>query len=177
MVSFNINTLLHVTILSSYFTTWNIKFDFLILSQNNIEITPLEDTMLISYTLDAETNRHNLDTLSEIHLNHKTIAFKDLVGSGKKEINFREVDIEKAKDYAAEDADITFRLYKIFSKNLKLEKLLSIYEIFEKPLIKILALMEIYGVKVDKRFLQILSTKFEKKINNLEILFCCHEYL
>jgi len=106
--------------------------------------------------------------LSEIHLNHKTIAFKDLVGSGKKQINFSEVEIEKAMEYAAEDADITFRLYKIFIENLKNEKLTNIYEIFEKPLIKILAFMEIYGVKVDNNFLKNLSEKFEKKIIELE---------
>ena len=128
----------------------------------------IEDTMLMSYVLDAGKNRHNMDLLSEIHLDHKTIAFKDLVGTGKKQINFSEVKIDKAKDYAAEDADITFRLYKIFSKNIKLEKLLNIYEVFEKPLIKILALMEICGVKVDQKFLQLLSNKFEKKISNLE---------
>ena len=76
----------------------------------------MEDTMLMSYVLDAGKNRHNMDLLSEIHLNHKTISFKDLVGSGKKQINFGEVEIEKAMQYAAEDADITFRLYKIFKE-------------------------------------------------------------
>jgi DNA polymerase-1 len=146
----------------------NIKFDYIIFYHKGINMNAMEDTMLMSYVLDAGKNRHNMDVLSEIHLDHKTIAFKDLVGTGKKQINFSEVKIDIAKDYAAEDADITFRLYKIFSKNLKLEKLLNIYEIFEKPLIKILALMEIYGIKVDQKFLQLLSSKFEKKINNLE---------
>ena len=92
----------------------NIKFDFLILSQNNIEMTSIEDTMLISYTLDAGTNRHNLDTLSEIHLNHKTITYKELVGTGKNKLNFSDIELSKATEYAAEDADVTFRLYKIF---------------------------------------------------------------
>ena len=110
--------------------------------------------MLMSYVLDSGRNRHNMDTLSEIHLGHKPIAFKDLVGSGKKEINFKEVDIEKAKDYAAEDADITYRLYQKFTKNLKIEKMNNIYEIFEKPMIKILALMEIEGIKIDYKFLK-----------------------
>ena len=146
----------------------NIKFDYIILYHRGIKMNAIEDTMLMSYVLDAGKNRHNMDTLSEIHLDHKTIAFKDLVGTGKKQINFSEVKIDIAKDYAAEDADITFRLYKIFNKNLKIEKLLNIYEIFEKPLIKILALMEICGVKVNKNFLQLLSNKFEKKINYLE---------
>jgi len=122
----------------------------------------------MSYVLDAGKNRHNMDTLSKIHLDHKTIAFKDLVGSGKKEINFSEVDIEKAKDYAAEDADITFRLYKKFYKNLKEEKLINIYEVFEKPMIQILAFMEIEGIKIDNEFLKILSSKFEKKIGKIQ---------
>ncbi len=146
----------------------NIKFDYIIFHHRGINMNAIEDTMLMSYVLDAGKNRHNMDILSEIHLDHKTIAFKDLVGTGKKQIDFSEVKIDKAKDYAAEDADITYRLYKIFSKNIKLEKLLNIYEVFEKPLIKILALMEINGVKVDQKFLQVLSNKFEKKISSLE---------
>ena len=128
----------------------------------------MEDTMLMSYVLDAGKNRHNMDTLSVLHLSHKPIAFKELVGTGKKEINFSEVNIIEAKDYAAEDADITFRLYKIFLKNLKNEKLINIYEIFEKPLIKILAMMEINGIKLDTSSLKKLSIKFDKKIQSLE---------
>ena len=146
----------------------NIKFDFIILYKNGIVLNSLEDTMLMSYVLDAGKNRHNMDTLSEIHLNHKTVSFKDLVGTGKNQINFSEVDIEKAKDYAAEDADITFRLYKKFSKSLKSEKLTNIYEIFEKPLIRILAFMEIEGIKIDSHFLKRLSIKFEKKIQQIQ---------
>ena len=146
----------------------NIKFDFIVFFKHGINMTSMEDTMLMSYVLDAGKNRHNMDTLSEIHLNHKTISFKDLVGTGKKEINFSEVDVEKAKDYAAEDADITFRLYKKFQKSLKDEKMINIYEIFEKPLLKILAFMEIEGVKIDNKFLKSLSTKFEKKIIKIQ---------
>ena len=146
----------------------NIKFDFIIFFKQGIELTAMEDTMLMSYVLDAGKNRHNMDTLSEIHLDHKTIAFKDLVGTGKKEINFSEVDIEKAKDYAAEDADITLRLYQKFKKSLKLEKMHNIYEVFEKPMIKILAFMEIEGVKIDNKFLKLLSSKFEKKIEKIQ---------
>ena len=146
----------------------NIKFDFIILRYQGIEMNSMEDTMLMSYVLDAGKNRHNMDTLSEIHLNHKPIAFKDIVGSGKKEINFSEVEVNKAMNYAAEDADITYRLFKIFQKNLKLEKLINIYELFEKPLIKILAEMEINGIKVDSLFLESLSKKFDKKIRKLE---------
>ena len=146
----------------------NIKFDYIILFHRGIDMTSMEDTMLMSYVLDAGKNRHNMDTLSQIHLDHKTISYKDLVGSGKKQINFSEVDLDLAKNYASEDADITFRLYQIFIKNLKSEKLLNIYEIFEKPLIKILAHMEICGIKVDNNFLKILSKKFEGKIQKLE---------
>ena len=146
----------------------NIKFDFIVLFKNGINISSMEDTMLMSYVLDSGKNRHNMDTLSEIHLNHKTISFKDLVGTGKKEINFSEVDLEKAKDYAAEDADITYRLYKKFYKSLKNEKMIKIYENFEKPMIKILAFMEIEGITIDKNFLKILSLKFDKKIQLIQ---------
>ncbi len=146
----------------------NIKFDFIVFYKCGITLSSMEDTMLMSYVLDAGKNRHNMDTLSEIHLGHKTISFKEMVGTGKKEINFSEVELNKAKDYAAEDADITFRLYKKFIKNLKSEKMINIYEIFEKPLIKILAFMEIEGVEIDSKFLKSLSSKFEKKIQKLE---------
>jgi DNA polymerase-1 len=146
----------------------NIKFDFIVFYKCGITLSSMEDTMLMSYVLDAGKNRHNMDTLSEIHLGHKTISFKEVVGTGKKEINFGQVELDKAKDYAAEDADVTFRLYKKFIKNLKSEKMINIYEIFEKPLIKILAFMEIEGVEIDSKFLKSLSSKFEKKIQKLE---------
>ena len=146
----------------------NIKFDFIVLYKRGIEMNSLEDTMLMSYVLDAGKNRHNMDTLAKIHLDYSPISYKELVGTGKKQINFSEVEIKLAKNYAAEDADITYRLYKILSKNLKSEKLTDIYEMFEKPLIKILAFMEIAGVKIDENFLKKLSIKFDKKINILE---------
>ena len=146
----------------------NIKFDYIVFFKRGINITPVEDTMLMSYVLDAGKNRHNLDTLAEIHLQHKNISFKDLVGTGKKQLNFSEVDIASAKDYAAEDADVTLRLYKVFLQNLKSEKLIQIYENFEKPMVEILARMEICGVKIDNNFLAKLSTKFGKKIDYLE---------
>ncbi len=146
----------------------NIKFDFIVLYKHGVQMNSMEDTMLMSYVLDAGKNRHNMDILSEIHLGHKPITFKEMVGTGKKEINFSEVQIQKAMEYSAEDADITFRLYKIFNKSLKTEKLTNIYEIFEKPLIKILAFMEIEGIKIDSQFLKDLSKKFSKKIFTLE---------
>ena len=146
----------------------NIKFDYIVFYHRGIKMNSMEDTMLMSYVLDAGKNRHNMDTLSELHLGHKTISYKDLVGSGKKQLTFDQVEINKATEYAAEDADVTFRLYKLFKKNLISEKLENIYELFEKPLIEILANMEIHGVKVDDKFLKILSKKFEKKISLIE---------
>ena len=146
----------------------NIKFDYTILFHRGIKMNSMEDTMLMSYVLDAGKNRHNMNTLSEIHLGHNPITFKDLVGTGKKQINFSQVEIEKAKNYSAEDADITLRLYKKFLKNLKSENLINIYEIFEKPLIQILAQMEINGIKINEKFLKKLSDKFQIKIDLLE---------
>jgi len=146
----------------------NIKFDFIVLKQNGIEVNPIEDTMLISYTLDAGNNRHNMDTLSEIHLDHKTITFKELVGTGKNKLNFADIDIEKATEYAAEDADITLRLYENLKERLDEEKLNKIYEYFEKPMIKLLAKLEFNGIKVDANHLKKLSAEFEKKLKKIE---------
>jgi len=146
----------------------NMKFDFIILNQNGVKINSIEDTMLISYTLDAGTNRHNLDTLSEIHLNHKTISYKDLVGSGKKKLNFSDIKIDQATEYAAEDADVTLRLYNYLKERLDKEKLNKIYETFEKPMIQILSKLEFNGIKVDDLYLKKLSKNFEEKLNKME---------
>ena len=94
----------------------NIKFDYIIFYHKGINMNAMEDTMLMSYVLDAGKNRHNMDTLSKIHLDHKTIAFKDIVGTGKKQINFSEVKINIAKDYAAEDADKLLDYIRFFLK-------------------------------------------------------------
>ena len=146
----------------------NIKFDFIVLKKHGVEINPVEDTMLISYTLDAGSNRHNMDTLSEIHLGHKTISFKDLVGSGKNKLNFTDIDLDKATEYAAEDADITYRLYQHLKERLDYEKLNKIYEYFEKPMIKILSKLEFNGIKVDENYLKKLSKQFENKLKKIE---------
>ncbi len=146
----------------------NMKYDYIIFKKNKIEVNPIEDTMLTSYTLDAGLNRHNLDTLAEIHLGHKTISFKDLVGSGKKQISFSDVNLNKATEYAGEDADVTFRLYQLLKKRLDQEKLTKIYEIFEKPMVELLANIEINGVKVDKEHLKKLSKNFTGKISKIE---------
>ena len=146
----------------------NIKFDLIVLKQNGIELSPIEDTMLISYTLDAGSNRHNMDTLSEIHLGHKTISFKELVGFGKNKLNFTDIDFDKATEYAAEDADITLRLYHYLKDRLDKEKLNKIYEYFEKPMIKILSKLEFNGIKVDVDYLKKLSKQFENKLKKIE---------
>ena len=146
----------------------NIKYDYIVLFHHGINLNPIDDTMLMSYSLDAGSHRHNMDSLSEIHLGHKTITYKDVAGSGKNQISFKQVPINKATEYSAEDADVTFRLYKIFAKRLKKEKLVNIYELFEKPLVTLLAKMEIEGIKIDSISLKKLSQKFEANIKDLE---------
>ncbi len=146
----------------------NIKFDILVFKANGIEVEPIEDTMLISYTLDAGVNRHNLDTLSEIHLNHKTISYKELVGSGKNKLNFSDISLDKATEYAAEDADVTLRLYNHLKVRLDEEKLNKIYEHFEKPMVKLLSKLEFNGIKVDNLYLKKLSKRFDDQLKKTE---------
>ncbi len=146
----------------------NIKYDYIIFKKYGVELVSIEDTMLLSYTLDAGNNRHNMDTLSELHLGHKTISYKDLVGTGKKQLKFSEVDLDKATEYAAEDADVTLRLYQILSERIEKEKLNKIYEIFEKPMIKILSKLETFGIKVDNNYLKELSKKFKTRLTKIE---------
>ena len=146
----------------------NIKYDFLILKNNGIEINSVEDTMLLSYTLDAGSNRHNMDTLSELHLGHKTISYKEVVGSGKKQLNFSDINLPEATQYAAEDADVTLRLYNLLLDRVNNEKLNKIYEIFEKPMIKLLSKLEANGIKVNEGYLKKLSKKFEDRIKKIE---------
>ena len=146
----------------------NIKYDFIVLKKYGITINPYEDTMLVSYTLDAGLNRHNLDSLSEIHLGHKTISYKDVTGTGKNKLNFADVNLKDATMYAAEDADVTLRLFNFLKNRLDQEKLNKIYEVFEKPMVKLLAEMETKGIKVNKNYLMDLSKKFQNRIENIE---------
>ncbi len=146
----------------------NIKYDLIIFKNNGIKLSPVEDTMLLSYTLDAGNNRHNMDTLAELHLGHKTIGYKDVVGTGKKQLNFSEVDLKLATEYAAEDADVTLRLYEILSERVAKEKLEKIYEVFEKPMISILSKIETNGIRVDDAYLKKLSKKFEDRLIKIE---------
>ena len=146
----------------------NIKYDMLILDKYDIQIANPHDTMLMSYTLDAGLNRHNMDTLAEIHLSHKCISYKEITGTGKSKINFDEVDLKTATNYAAEDAQVTLALYNYFLKRLEKEKIKEIYENFEKPMLQILCAMEKKGIKVDEQQLKKLSSLFQKRIENLQ---------
>jgi len=146
----------------------NVKYDLIILKKYGLEIKPIEDTMLISYALDAGNNRHNMDTLSDIHLGHKTISFKEVVGTGKKQLNFSDVDLKVATKYAGEDADITLRLYNLLNERLINEKLTNIYDNFEKPMVNILSQLETNGIKVDPQYLKKLSKKFEVRLKEKE---------
>ena len=146
----------------------NIKYDYRIFLQHGIQMNSIEDTMLMSYALDAGKNRHGMDLLSEIHLDHKPITFKDVAGTGKSQVTFDQVDIKQAKEYACEDADITLKLYEAFEKRLFSENVLTVYDQLEKPLVKILSTIENNGVKIDQKILHKLSEKFSIEISNLE---------
>jgi len=146
----------------------NIKYDYVILARRGICLTPLDDTMLLSYALDAGLHGHGMDALSEIHLGHKPIPFKEVTGTGKKKITFDRVPIDKATAYAAEDADITLRLHGVLKPRLVREGRVTEYETLERPLVPVLAEMEMAGVKVDRTALARLSQQFAKRMAELE---------
>ncbi len=146
----------------------NIKYDLQILKNNGFgKIFPVDDTMLMSYTLSAGLHNHNLDFLSEKYFNYKKVSYKEIVGTGKKEIDFSAVDIDKASFYACEDADITLKLWHTIRKLLIKERLISVYECIEKPLIGIIADMENNGIKIQKDNLVTLSKSFAKQLSEL----------
>ena len=146
----------------------NIKYDKNILLNIGINLYPIDDTMLLSYVLDTGKLKHNLDDLAKIYLDYETIKYKDVVGVGKKQKTFNQIKIEDAYIYAVEDADITFRLYKILKKRIISEKMLSVYEYIEKPLISVLSKIEKEGIKVDTKNLKNLSAVFLKKLLKIE---------
>jgi len=146
----------------------NIKYDISILKKYDLEVNSYEDTMLMSYSCDAGVNRHGMDELARIHLNRETIKFKDIVGSGKSQLTFDQVDLKRATEYAAEDAEITYKLYRFFKKRVQQEKNSFVYSTIEKPLVACLMRMEINGIKVDHNYLQKLSNDFSKRILGLE---------
>lgn len=146
----------------------NLKYDLSVLAQHGIEVTPIEDTMLLSFCLDAGKNGHGMDELSLHHLEHRAIAFKDVCGTGKSQITFDKVAINDATKYAAEDAEITYRLWKLLKPRLIHDRVTTVYETIERPLIAPIAQMEQHGIKVDVQELNILSNDFGQRMAEYE---------
>ena len=146
----------------------NLKYDLLVLARHDITVTPIDDTMLISYALDAGMHGHGMDELSEIHLGHKPIPFKDVVGSGKSQKTFDQIPLDDATRYAAEDADVTGRLHGLLKPRLVAERMTTVYETMERPLVPVLTEMERAGVKVDSGLLQRLSSDFAQRMAQYE---------
>lgn len=146
----------------------NMKYDWQLFAKEGIEITPCDDTMLISYVLDGASHSHSMDNLSKQYLDFEPIKYEEVAGKGKSQVTFDKVAIDKALDYAAEDAEITLRLYKILKPRLAREKMVSVYEDIERPLIAVIAAMELEGIKIDPVILNDMSAEFGKKLIELE---------
>ena len=151
----------------------NIKYDINVLSRYGIDVAPVDDTMIISFTLDAGRGEvgmggHGMDELSDRHLGHTPLSFKEVCGTGKKAIPFGEVDLDRATEYAAEDADVTWRLHRHMKPRLADESGTRIYERVDRPLIPVVAQMERHGIKVDRARLSRLSEEFAKETARLE---------
>ena len=147
----------------------NIKYDQKIFHRYGIDVAPVDDTMILSYVLEGARHGHGMDELSLLHLDHKTIKFKDVAGSGKSQVTFDKVPLNKALTYAAEDADITRRLFHVLKPRLVRDKLTTVYESLERPLISVLREMETTGIRVDAAFLKTLSADFARRLGDLEI--------
>ena len=146
----------------------NIKYDIKVLDKYKCQVNSFDDTMLMSHCINGGQQRHSLDSVAKYLLNFETIKLRDLIGSGKKELNFMNVPISLAADYAAEDADVTFRVWKILKKELVKKSVYSVYQNIDKPMISVLIDAELKGIEVDKLKLQRLSEFFEKKLSELE---------
>ena len=146
----------------------NAKFDLQVLTQRKIDVYPVEDTMLMSYALAAGQRGHGMDELSELYLGHKPISIKELLGTGKSQITFDQVPLEKATPYAAEDADITFRLWQMIRPELVKDGVVSVYQTTEKPLVPVIVDMEKNGISVDRNVLSRLSGEFAQKMAAME---------
>ena len=148
----------------------NIKYDMLVLARAayDIGIAPIDDTMVLSYLLEGGLHGHGLDELAALHFGHQTIKFKDVAGSGKSQVTFDRVALDVARDYAAEDAEITNRLHALLKPRLATERMTTVYQTIERPLIPILVEMERTGIKVDVAELKALSADFAKRIAELE---------
>lgn len=146
----------------------NLKYDLIILRKLGIDVAPYDDTILMSFDLDAGLHGHGMDELAATHLSHACIAYKDVTGTGKKAIGFHEVDLKAATRYAAEDADVTLRLWRRFKPRLTHEEVTRVYERVDRPLVSVIADMEMAGVKVDAQVLARLSEEFAGQMASLE---------
>ncbi len=146
----------------------NMKYDAKIFARNGVTVAPIEDTMLMSYALHAGEHNHGMDTLSERYLGHTPIPIKPLLGSGKSAITFDKVPLDEATRYAAEDADVTLRLWQHFKPQLHRKQVTTVYETLERPLVPVLAKMEMSGIKVDRDTLSRMSNAFAQKMAGLE---------
>ncbi|SEC68768.1 DNA polymerase I [Rhizobiales bacterium GAS188] len=146
----------------------NLKYDWLVLVRHGIEIAPYDDTMLMSYVLDAGRGNMGMDDLSQRWLGHQPLAFKEVAGQGRRFIGFARVPIERATEYAAEDADITLRLWRLFKARMVAEHLTSVYEVLERPMVETLARMERRGIAIDRQILSRLSGEFAQGMGRLE---------
>ena len=146
----------------------NMKYDAKILARVGIQVAPIDDTMLMSYAQNGGLHNHGMDLLSELYLDHAPISIKTLLGSGKSAITFDRVSIDEASRYAAEDADITLRLWHYLKPRLHLNRVTAVYESLERPLVPVLADMEMQGIKVDRDVLSRMSNGFAQKMAGLE---------
>lgn len=146
----------------------NLKYDMGVLAQHDIAIRPMDDTLVMSFNLDAGLHGHGMDELSKLHLGHECISFKSLTGTGKKAIGFAEVPLDKATEYGAEDADVTLRLWEILRLRMAPEGASRVYQMVDRPLVPVIAKMEETGVLVDREELARLSQSFADSIAGLE---------
>jgi len=146
----------------------NMKYDAKIFARHGVRVAPFDDTMLMSYAMHAGLNTHGMDALSDKYLGHSPIPIKQLLGSGKGRITFDRVPIDEAVKYAAEDADITLRLWELFKPQLHRARVTTVYETLERPLVPVLAAMEMAGVQVDRDTLSRMSNAFAQKMAGLE---------
>jgi DNA polymerase I len=146
----------------------NLKYDMSVLRQHGLSIHPFDDTMLMSFALDAGRQGHGMDELSDLYLGHKPISYKSLTGTGKSQISFAEVPLSEATKYAAEDADVTLRLWHHLKLRLSPEHVTRVYELVDRPLVPVLSQMECEGIKVDRTVLARLSSEFAAQMEILE---------
>lgn len=146
----------------------NLKSDICVLSRYGIRLAPIDDTLIMSYALDTGLGNHGMDELSQRHLGHKPIAFKDVCGSGKSQITFDRASLARATEYAAASADVALRLWQIFRPRLAAEGMDHVYERLERPLVPVLADMECAGVKIDPALLRRLSVQLTDKLVQIE---------